>query len=210
MTQSLGLNIHKLESKFLEEYSSIVGIDEVGRGSMAGPMVVVGFQFSKNDNIIEGVTDSKLLSKKKRNSLYSQLIQNNYKIVKIPSDEIDSIGLTETFKNALRLIQLHFGIENNVFLIDGNMKMTDFPNSYSVIKGDSKLYSVACASNIAKVYRDNLMYELANKYIGYDFEKHVGYCTKAHLNAVKELGILDIHRKSYKPIKDILDQIKQR
>lgn len=205
MKNHLSLKLSKLEQKFLQtQYHSVVGIDEVGRGCMAGPMVVCGYKYRTKQNLIEGINDSKKISAKKRESLYAKLIKDQHYIVEITPKTIDEIGLTKAFEKAVHQIYINTNDEKTTFFVDGNGKFDRYVNIHTIISGDSSIYSIAAASIIAKVHRDNIMHKYSEKYPQYGFERHVGYCTKEHIDTVQRLGILDIHRKSYKPIAKIL------
>lgn len=203
-SSKIDLELHEKEQAFLKEYFSIIGIDEVGRGCMAGPMVVVGCKIDKDSIIHRGVNDSKVLSSKKRELLYPTLIQYDYKLVEISPKNIDSEGLTKVFENAVIEIINHFG-DNNMYILDGNVRIKTNANIVSEVDADANFYSVAAASIIAKEYRDTQMKTLSKQYPEFEFDKHVGYCTAKHIQAVKDYGIIEgIHRKSYKPISKIL------
>ncbi|MCP4177378.1 MAG: ribonuclease HII [bacterium] len=181
----------------------IAGIDEVGRGPLAGPVVAAAVVFDKNRNI-PVVNDSKKLTEKKRNIYYKNIINTDkvqYSIAEVDIDIIDKINILQATYLAMRnavskLSNVEFA------LIDGlPIKNFNFPN-IAIVKGDSKSASIAAASIIAKVHRDNLMAEHALKYPEYSFEKNKGYGTAAHLSAIKKYGPCPIHRKSFAPVSD--------
>lgn len=191
------------ENSLIEKgYKYIIGIDEVGRGCWAGPTAIGVYIYSKDTQYIKGVDDSKKLSVKQRELIYSNLIDDNFKIFVGEVNTINSIGIGRTIESliqsAVNEFNDRFNKDNVIFLIDGQFKSKFADNCSKVIKGDSTYYSIALASILAKVYRDNLMKDLDVNYPGYNFKKHKGYGTKEHLNAINTLGYCDIHRTSYK------------
>lgn len=190
-------------SLFSKGATHIVGIDEVGRGCMAGPMVITGYVLEAGQKILDGINDSKKLSKKNRVELSPILSKDKHLTVEISANEIDENGLTAGFKKAVSKIYQMFNNETTAFLVDGNTNFSEYKNIFSVINGDATIYSIASSSIIAKVYRDRLMTECATKYPEYGFATHVGYCTKQHISAVEQYGVLPIHRKSYGPIRKL-------
>lgn len=193
----------RLEDKYIQDgYKYVVGLDEVGRGSWAGPVVVGAFVFKKSSVIVEGVNDSKKISLKKRIGLYDCLISENlYTIGTASVEEIDQLNIVEATRLAMIRSINKLQINNFFCLIDGYFKR-GFDFNHKLIKsGDSKHYSIACASIIAKVYRDNMMTKLSKKYSKYGFDTNVGYGTKKHREGLEEFGVCAIHRKSYKPVK---------
>jgi ribonuclease HII len=177
----------------------VVGVDEVGRGPLAGPLVVGAAYFPPHIAIPVGINDSKLLSKKKRTLLYEQLIKVvNYGLGFVWPAEIDSLKLTKATELGIMRALADIKLKVDVALIDGNLKY-NLPMPYlSIIKGDSKSTSIAAASIIAKVVRDDYMSRLALDYPEYLWQKNAGYPTKAHLEAIKRYGIIqEHHRKSF-------------
>ncbi len=190
----------------------IIGIDEAGRGCLAGPVVIAGVIPDYNNPII-GITDSKKLSAKKREQLFSEILDNpNYKyhIAVIPVEVIDSINILNATKKGIMecLTKLHKYYTTAI--IDAVKINIPDKKNHSIIKADLKSASVGSASILAKVYRDGLMYELAKTYPGYDLEKNKGYPTKFHREALGKIGITKIHRKSYAPVREILENKMQR
>jgi len=171
----------------------ICGIDEAGRGPIAGPLVMAGVILRKN---IEGLNDSKKLTEKKREILFDEIIKNSeYKIVEIDNKTIDEKGLSFAIKYCLNEI-INF-LNADKYIFDGNSKFgVDILET--MIKGDSKVAEISAASILAKVTRDRFMKSIANEYPNYSFAKHKGYITKQHIEEIKEFGYSDIHRKSYK------------
>ena len=194
----------RYEFELLEKYDSVIGIDEVGRGCLAGPLVVASFVLRKGDVLLQ-VNDSKVLSEKKREELNIPLSKFDHGISEISVEDIDSLGLSKALlKGYLECIRKLNITGKCIVLLDGNVKYDLGMESISIVDGDAKCYSIASASIIAKVYRDNLMRDLSLKYPLYHFEKNVGYGTKDHLKALKDFGICEIHRKSFKPISTYL------
>ncbi len=199
------LTLSELEiSLFSRGVTQVVGIDEVGRGCMAGPMVITGYVLEPNQKILDGINDSKKLSKRKREELSPILSKQKHLTVEISPEEIDKKGLTTGFKKAVSEIYEMFNTQTTAFLVDGNTNFSEYKNIFSVINGDATIYSIASSSIIAKVYRDNLMAKYALEYPEYGFASHVGYCTKQHIKAVEKHGVLPIHRKSYGPIRKLI------
>jgi ribonuclease HII len=188
-----------------EKNNVVCGLDEAGRGPWAGPVVACALVL-KNEPRIKGLKDSKQLSKEKRELAYKRLQKCSYFGVGIATHkEIDELGLIKAANHAFvraitNLQKKHPEIKPDILLIDGRDKFI-FPIKHkSIIKGDEKIKIIACASIIAKVERDKIMCEYAGLYPDYGFEKHKGYGTSQHQQAISRHGICDIHRKSYKPI----------
>ena len=184
---------------------AILGIDEVGRGPWAGPLVVGACLLPE---AIEGLTDSKKLSAKKREQLAVDIREHaDYGLGWIPAHELDSLGLTEALCKACREAVSQIKGEFDQIIIDGTINFlrgTKYEDIVQVVpKADFLVPEVSAASIIAKVSRDQYMYDLADKYPGYGFEKHVGYGTAAHKKAIAELGICDEHRRSFRPIAEV-------
>lgn len=178
----------------------IAGVDEVGRGPLAGP-VVCACVIMPLDDLIDGVDDSKKLSEKKREG-FNKLIKEKalaYSICEIDERRIDEINILNATKECMTNAVNSLKIKPEVLLVDA-LKLDGVDNSIkqiSIIKGDATSYNIACASIIAKVYRDNLMVELDKKYPEYEFTKNKGYGTKNHIEAIKKYGARDIHRRSF-------------
>ncbi len=178
-------------------YTFIAGVDEVGRGPLAGPVVCAAVIMPLND-IIEGIDDSKKLSEKKRQAL-SDIIKEKaiaYSICEISPEEIDQINILNAVKKCMVNAVNSLEIPPQITLVDGVDTALDINAEY-IIKGDSKSYLIGCASILAKVYRDNLMVEKSKEYPQYAFEKHKGYGTKIHIEKIKEIGPCKLHRKTF-------------
>ena len=202
--------IKKIEEEiYLKGAQSIAGIDEAGRGPLAGP-VVVACVVMPRDSMIEGVNDSKKVSEKKREKLYDEIIQEAiaYGVGIISQEEIDKINILNATKEGLTLAikemekdlkEKQRGFEKpEIILVDALTKIdTDHIPYRSIIKGDAKSYSIAAASIIAKVTRDRIMREWDEVYPMYGFAKHKGYGTASHIASIKEYGLCPLHRRSF-------------
>ncbi len=178
----------------------IAGIDEVGRGPLAGPVVCAAVIMPLNDeDIIEGVDDSKKVSAKKREKLAAIIKEKAvcYCICRVEPDEIDRINILEATKKCMSQCIAGLETKPDTVLVDALKIDTHGAKCVPIIKGDAKSYSIGCASIIAKVYRDALMDEYAKEYPAYMFEKNKGYGTAAHIKAIKETGPCKIHRRSF-------------
>jgi len=197
---------NRLEQFYLDlGYDCVIGVDEVGRGSWAGPVVVGAFVYERSSQLIENVNDSKKLTPKKRITLSSKLEKQNYFLAQSSVEEIDRMNILEATRLAIKRVISKIESKKMIVLIDGHFKLS-FDFEYKcLVKGDAKHYSIAAASILAKVYRDNLMVDMAKLYPHYGFETNVGYGTKKHRLGLEKYGVCDIHRHSYAPIKRILN-----
>ncbi len=177
----------------------ICGIDEAGRGPLAGP-VVVGAVIMPKDSFIEGVNDSKKVSEKKREKLYDLITEEaiSYGVGIVDQNEIDEVNILNATKHAVTMAIEKLNVKPDLILVDAltNINTKGIPYK-SIIKGDAKEYSIAAASIIAKVTRDRMMYEWDQIYPQYGFAKHKGYGTAAHIAAIKENGPCLLHRKTF-------------
>ncbi|MEE0858862.1 MAG: ribonuclease HII [Acutalibacteraceae bacterium] len=186
-------------------YGKICGVDEAGRGPLAGPVCAAAV-ILKPDDIIEGVNDSKKLTEKKREALFDIIKERavSYSIAWASVEEIEEMNILNATMLAMKRAVEGLDIPADYAIIDGNkIPELNIPCNY-IVKGDAKSMSIAAASILAKVSRDRLMIEYAEKYPEYKFEKHKGYGTKVHTEALKEYGYCPIHRKSF--LKKILDK----
>lgn len=187
-------------------YEIICGVDEAGRGPLAGPVYAAAVILPKG-HIVEGVNDSKKLSEKKRELLFDKIIDECvcYSIGTASEKEIDKINILQATYLAMKRAVDGLEIVPQLALIDGNrippLISTD---ARAIVKGDAKSASIACASILAKVSRDRYMLEMAKKYPEYQFEKHKGYGTKLHYEMIEKYGICEIHRKSF--LKKVLNK----
>lgn len=187
-----------------EKVKLIAGMDEVGRGPLAGP-VVVACVIMPYDEMIDGVFDSKKVTKKNRERLYDE-IQKKAIAISIWKEEqniIDTVNILNATKLSMKNAFENLTIKPDLLLIDA-VKMNICDNEKSIIKGDATSYAIACASIVAKVYRDRIMEDYSKKYPQYDFENNVGYGTKKHIDAIKTFGITPIHRLSF--LKNIIGE----
>jgi len=192
-------------------YSKVCGIDEVGRGCWAGPIVAGAVIFGAKVNItakeLWQINDSKKIIPKKREQLAGYIIHNakHWGIGFVVSKELDKIGLSKANTLAMERAVQNLGNKPDFSLIDGNI-MKDRPNIglfKNIVKGDSKSISIAAASILAKVFRDKLMSSIDSDYPGYGFSAHKGYGTSLHRKSILKNGTLPIHRKSFAPIKEL-------
>ncbi len=202
------IDLYKYEKELYESgYNYIGGIDEVGRGPLVGPVVTACVVLPK-DFILEGLTDSKKLSEKKRNIFYDYIIEHaiSYGIGIIGPERIDEINIYEATKEAMYMAYNEANKKNKIdyVLIDAMPLILDVPNK-SIIKGDATSISIAAASVIAKVTRDRMMYDLDKKYPEYGFAKHKGYPTKKHIEAINKYGLIEGYRKTYGPVKKVME-----
>lgn len=192
-------------------YNYVCGVDEVGRGCWAGPLVAGAVIFEMNTDIkvkeIRQINDSKKINPKKREQLAEFIVHNakHWGIGFVSSKELDKIGLSRANALAMERAVQNLGNKPGFCLIDGN-EMKESPNIgllKSIIKGDSKSISIAAASILAKVFRDKLMNSIDADYPEYGFSAHKGYGTGLHSKSIKKHGVLPIHRKSFAPIKEL-------
>ncbi len=199
--------LKKIENEFYEKnVKYIAGIDEAGRGPLAGPVVVASV-IMPEDSMIEGVNDSKKVSENKREKLYDLILNEaiSYGIGISYQEEIDEINILQATKKALTDAIKQMKIKPNVILVDALTGIDTLKIPYkSIIKGDAKCYSIAAASIIAKVTRDRIMREWDKIYPEYGFASHKGYGTAKHIAAIKEFGPCPIHRRSF--IKNFLSE----
>ena len=182
---------------------TLVGIDEVGIGCLAGPVVAAAVILDPS-NPINGITDSKKISAKKRKILSDQIMINavDWAIGQASASEIDQHNILRASHLAMQRAYGDLKSDATLVLVDGN-KLPHFPvESKAVIKGDEKVLAIGAASIIAKVFRDGLMEELAKKYPDYDFEKNKGYPTKSHMQTLRAIGPCAQHRNSFAPVKN--------
>ena len=201
-------NLLKYETELYNNgISLIAGVDEVGRGPLIGPVVATAVILPQNYNL-EGLTDSKKLSEKKRDEYYKIINRDAISIGIGIIDEkiIDEVNIYEATKLAMKDAINKLNIKPEHVLIDAMPLEIEIPTT-SIIKGDAKSISIAAASVIAKVTRDSMMYELDEKYPEYGFKNHKGYPTKKHIDAINEYGLIDGYRKTYAPIKDMIKEV---
>lgn len=201
-------DLYKYEKElYNKNIEYIGGVDEVGRGPLVGPVVAACVVLPK-DFVLEGLTDSKKLSEKKRDLFYEYINEHSlaWDVGIIGPEIIDEVNIYAAtqlaMKEAINKVRKKINVEH--VLIDAMPLEIDIPTT-SIIKGDAKSISIAAASVMAKVTRDRMMYELDKKYPEYGFGSHKGYPTKKHVEAIKKYGLIDGYRKSYGPVKEILE-----
>ena len=198
------LDNHRYEKKYYNQgYNLIAGVDEVGRGPLVGPVVASAVILPK-DYKLEGLTDSKKLSEKKRDYYYDIIMKDaiSIGIGIIDNNIIDKVNIYEATKLAMKEAINNLNPKPEVVLTDA-MKLDIETPLEPIIKGDIKSITIAAASVIAKVTRDKMMYELDKKYPYYNFKNNKGYPTKDHIAAIEKHGIIKEHRKTYAPIKNM-------
>jgi len=185
-----------------EGFRFIAGVDEVGRGCLAGAVVAAACILDLSKPLPEGLNDSKKISEKRRDRVAAELRESvvAFAIGEVQADEIDRINILQATKKAMRLAIGNLAPQADFLLIDAvSLKEINLPQK-AIIRGDAISASIAAASILAKTYRDNLMRELCKIYPEYGFSKHVGYGTKAHFDALREHGACPLHRKSFKGV----------
>ena len=185
---------------------TVAGVDEAGRGPLAGPVVCAcAVMPLEADKIIEGINDSKKMTEKKREELYDKIISRalSYSIVAIDEKIIDNINILNATKLGMKKAVEDLKIKPDIVLTDAVKIDITLPQE-NIIKGDAKSYNIAAASILAKVYRDRLMKTLSQKYPNYNFAKHKGYGTKEHIENIRKYGKCEIHRDTF--IKKIINQ----
>jgi ribonuclease HII len=199
------MNLYENELELYNQYKIIAGVDEAGRGPLAGPLFVSAVVLGKEGLKIEGVNDSKKLSEKKREYLYEIIKEkaSYWSIVEISPQEIDKKNILRATMDGMTKAVKNLMIKPDICLIDGNRLPKDIAIfSKAIVKGDSKYASIAAASILAKVSRDRFMKKLHYQFPQYNFIKNKGYGTKEHIAAIRKYGITPWHRKSYKPISE--------
>ncbi|MCG7498400.1 ribonuclease HII [Vibrio sp. Of7-15] len=191
--------------EYPENVDLIAGVDEVGRGPLVGAVVTAAVILDPN-NPIEGLTDSKKLSEKKRNALFIEIKEKalSWSLGRCEPEEIDQINILQATMVAMQRAIAGLDVQPNFALIDGN-KVPELPMpGQAVVKGDLRVAEISAASILAKVTRDAEMEALDEQYPDYGFAKHKGYPTKAHFEALEKFGAIEQHRKSFKPVKRAL------
>lgn len=186
------------QSAELKGYKAICGVDEAGRGPLAGPVCAAAVILPPN-TIIDGVNDSKKLTEKKREALFDVIKETavSYSIAYASVEEIESINILNATMLAMKRAVEGLDVKADYAMIDGNKMPPLDIDGETIVKGDAKSMSIACASILAKVSRDRLLYEYAKEYPQYQFDKHKGYGTAAHRKAILEYGPCPYHRMSF-------------
>lgn len=183
------------------------GVDEAGRGPLAGPVMVAAVILSA-DRPIPGLDDSKKLNEKRREALFPQIIQHSiaWSVVEVGVEEIDKLNILQATLTGMKRAVEQLSPSPELALIDGNHSPDLACEVRTIVQGDSLVPSISAASILAKVSRDRLMREMNLKYPGYEFDRHKGYPTARHLQYLKTLGPCEIHRKSFAPVRQALTQ----
>ena len=190
---------------FNKEIKYLAGVDEAGRGPLAGPVVAAAVIFNKKTNI-RGINDSKQLSEKQREDLYTKIVSSalSYSVSIVEHEVIDKINILNATMLAMKQAVQDLNIKPDLVLVDGNRKFQSEIPVIPIVKGDTKSFSIAAASILAKVTRDKLMKKLSKQYPVYLWEQNKGYPTKQHRETIKIVGPSPIHRKSF--LKNILTE----
>jgi len=210
-------NLREEKKLWRKGYKRVAGLDEAGRGPLAGPVVaaVVMIKMSKSNlkskilnlkSNFKGIKDSKKLTPKKREEFYKLIVKSpfwEWGVGRVSEKVIDRINILEATKLAMKRAIKKLKRRPDFLILDGNFKINvDIPQK-SIIKGDEKVFSCAAASILAKVYRDRIMERYDRKFPKYEFKKHKGYGTKFHFKMLKKYGPCKIHRKTFEPIKSL-------
>ena len=193
------MSLYEFDREVLNEgYKIICGVDEAGRGPLAGPVYACAI-IMKDDFIIPEVNDSKKLSEKKREALYDIILENSlcYSVASVSSEEIDEINILNATLKAMDTAISNLSVKPDLALNDGNQNRGIITPSRTVIKGDSLSYNIAAASIIAKVSRDRYIIKMDEIYPQYGFKNHKGYGTKEHMEALRKYGPCEIHRRTF-------------
>lgn len=199
------MNLFAFDHSFLSQgFSSIAGVDEVGRGCLAGPVVAACVCF-REPIFIEGIRDSKELTSQDRESLFEKILSLAFVGIGIVDAEtIDRVNILQATLMAMKKAYEELGTNPELLLVDA-LQVPDIKTSQrAIIKGDKKSASIASASIVAKVVRDRIMIEYHEKYPQYGFDRHKGYATKEHIEALKKYGPSPIHRKSFSPVQKLM------
>ena len=190
--------LHEFDKGFYDKYNVVCGIDEAGRGPLAGDVFAAAVVFDA-DTVIDGINDSKKLSEKKREQLFDEICEKArcYCIATASVEEIESINILGAAMLAMKRAAEGLECKPDIALVDGNCSPSLECDTQTVVKGDAKSQSIAAASILAKVARDRYMLQMSEKYPQYLFEKHKGYGTKLHYQMIDEHGVSEIHRLSF-------------
>ena len=202
------MDLFEFETKANHEgFKNIAGIDEAGRGPLAGPVVAAAVIFPSQVNI-PGLNDSKKLSTKKREELFPKIqeISVSYGVAVVGQKVIDKINILQAARLAMKQAVETLKITPGLLLIDGNQKIDSTLNQWAIVKGDSRSLSIAAASVLAKVTRDRIMDDYHKLYPQYEFNRHKGYGTKLHRNLIQEHGPCPIHRNTFKGVSEYINR----
>jgi ribonuclease HII len=202
------MDLFEFETKANHQgFKNIAGIDEAGRGPLAGPVVAAAVIFPPQVNI-PGLNDSKKLSTKKREELFPKIqeISVSYGVAIVNEKVIDKINILQAARLAMKQALETLKITPGLLLIDGNQKIDSTLNQWAIVKGDSRSLSIAAASVLAKVTRDRIMDDYHKLYPQYEFNRHKGYGTKLHRNLIQEHGPCPIHRNTFKGVSEYINR----
>lgn len=202
------MDLFEFETKASHQgFKNIAGIDEAGRGPLAGPVVAAAVIFPSQVNI-PGLNDSKKLSTKKREELFPKIqeISVSYGVAVVGQKVIDKINILQAARLAMKQAVETLKITPGLLLIDGNQKIDSTLNQWAIVKGDSRSLSIAAASVLAKVTRDRIMDDYHKLYPQYEFNRHKGYGTKLHRNLIQEHGPCPIHRNTFKGVAEYINR----
>ena len=202
------MDLFEFETKASHQgFKNIAGIDEAGRGPLAGPVVAAAVIFPSQVNI-PGLNDSKKLSTKKREELFPKIqeISVSYGVAVVNEKVIDKINILQAARLAMKQAVETLKITPGLLLIDGNQKIDSTLNQWAIVKGDSRSLSIAAASVLAKVTRDRIMDDYHKLYPQYEFNRHKGYGTKLHRNLIQEHGPCPIHRNTFKGVAEYINR----
>ena len=202
------MDLFEFETKASNQgFKNIAGIDEAGRGPLAGPVVAAAVIFPSQVNI-QGLNDSKKLSTKKREELFPKIqeISVSYGVAVVCQKVIDKINILQAARLAMKQAVETLKITPGLLLIDGNQKIDSTLNQWAIVKGESRSLSIAAASVLAKVTRDRIMDDYHKLYPQYEFNRHKGYGTKLHRNLIQEHGPCPIHRNTFKGVAEYINR----
>jgi ribonuclease HII len=190
------------DDKWIPNHFFIAGVDEAGRGPLAGPVMAAAVILDPL-RPIDGLADSKILNEKQRNSLCIIIKESaiSWSVAEANSKEIDELNILQATLLAMQRAIEGLSVQPEYVLIDGNRLPKLAIPARAIVKGDSKIKAISAASILAKVERDKIMHDYHQQYPGFSFHQHKGYGTKQHLDEIERFGILDIHRKTFKPVK---------
>ncbi len=196
-----------VKTKRLKHIPGAAGADEAGRGPLAGPVVAAAVILPKKFNL-KGIDDSKKLTRNQRDELAIRIKEHAiWAVCVVDTPEVDKLNILWASMVGMHRALVSLNREFNGIYIDGNCLPKDMPwEAEAVVGGDAKFACIAAASIIAKTHRDNLMTEMASRYPDYGFERHFGYSTPEHFEALRKLGPCEIHRRSFAPIREMLEQ----
>ena len=202
------MDLYEFETKASHQgFNNIAGIDEAGRGPLAGPVVAAAVILLSKINIPD-LNDSKKLSPKKREELFPKIQEMSvaYSVAAIDQEVIDEINILQAARLAMKKAVEKLKITPGLLLIDGNQKIDSNLNQWAIVKGDSRSLTIAAASVLAKVTRDRIMDDYHKLYPQYGFDRHKGYGTKLHRNLIQEHGPCPIHRKTFKGVSEYINR----